>query len=111
MSIIDFMIMFIKGSGKRKETKCVNDATFSAMIKNVLEFLIGLNCALHHHLPFFRWGIWGNQGSGPGSCCKCGPQNDHMERSDLAKRFFIARWERERERESQERARERSAGA
>jgi protein-tyrosine-phosphatase len=32
-------------------------------------------------------------------------------RSDLAKRFFIARWERERERESQERARERSAGA
>jgi hypothetical protein len=24
------------------------------------------------------------------------PQNDHVERSDLAKRFFIARWERER---------------
>jgi hypothetical protein len=29
-------------------------------------------------------------------CWKCGPQNDHMDRSDLAKRFFIARWERER---------------
>jgi hypothetical protein len=24
------------------------------------------------------------------------PQNDHVERSDLAKRFFIARWEKER---------------
>jgi hypothetical protein len=24
------------------------------------------------------------------------PQNDHVERSDLAKRFFIAGWERER---------------
>jgi hypothetical protein len=24
------------------------------------------------------------------------PQNDHVERSDLAKRFFIARWEREK---------------
>jgi hypothetical protein len=24
------------------------------------------------------------------------PQNDHVEGSDLAKRFFIARWERER---------------
>jgi hypothetical protein len=34
-----------------------------------------------------------------------------MERSDLAKRFFIARWERERA-ESQEREREeRGAGA
>jgi hypothetical protein len=29
-------------------------------------------------------------------CWKCRPQNDHVERSDLAKRFFIARWERER---------------
>jgi hypothetical protein len=38
------------------------------------------------------------------------PQNDHMERSDLAKRFFIARWERERA-ESQEKERERGAGA
>jgi hypothetical protein len=28
---------------------------------------------------------------------KYGPQNDHVERSDLAKRFFIAGWERERE--------------
>jgi hypothetical protein len=36
------------------------------------------------------------------------PQNDHVERSDLAKRFFIARWEKERA-ESQERAR--GAGA
>jgi hypothetical protein len=27
---------------------------------------------------------------------KCGPQNDHVERSDMAKRFFIAGWERER---------------
>jgi hypothetical protein len=25
-----------------------------------------------------------------------GPKSDHMERSDLAKRFFIAGWERER---------------
>jgi hypothetical protein len=36
-----------------------------------------------------------------------GPKNDHVERSDLAKRFFIAGWEREsanraeRERERQ----------
>jgi hypothetical protein len=30
-----------------------------------------------------------------------GPKSDHVERSDLAKRFFIARWERERA-ESQE---------
>jgi hypothetical protein len=29
-------------------------------------------------------------------CWKYRPQNDHVERSDLAKRFFIARWERER---------------
>jgi hypothetical protein len=29
-------------------------------------------------------------------CWKCRPQNDHVERSDLAKRFFIAGWERER---------------
>jgi hypothetical protein len=34
------------------------------------------------------------------------PQNDHVERSDLAKRFFIARWERERaERAKRERER------
>jgi hypothetical protein len=26
-----------------------------------------------------------------------GPKSDHVERSDLAKRFFIAQWERERE--------------
>jgi hypothetical protein len=38
------------------------------------------------------------------------PQNDHMERSDLAKRFFIARWERERT-ERVKRERERGAGA
>jgi hypothetical protein len=25
-----------------------------------------------------------------------GPKSDHVERSDLAKRFFIAEWERER---------------
>jgi hypothetical protein len=32
-----------------------------------------------------------------------GPKSDHMERSDLTKRFFIARWERERaKREKQE---------
>jgi hypothetical protein len=32
-----------------------------------------------------------------------GPKSDHMERSDLAKRFFIVGWERERaEREKQE---------
>jgi hypothetical protein len=27
---------------------------------------------------------------------KCRPQSDHVERSDLAKRFFIAGWEKER---------------
>jgi hypothetical protein len=36
-----------------------------------------------------------------------GPKSDHVERSDLAKRFFIARWERERAK----RERERGAGA
>jgi hypothetical protein len=40
---------------------------------------------------------------------KCGPQNDHVESSDLAKRFFIAGWERERA-ESQEREGERGRG-
>jgi hypothetical protein len=41
-----------------------------------------------------------------------GPKYDHAERSDLAKRFFIARWERgraERERK-RERERERERG-
>jgi hypothetical protein len=38
---------------------------------------------------------------------KCRPQSDHVERSDLAKRFFIAGWERE----TAEREREREAGA
>jgi hypothetical protein len=33
-----------------------------------------------------------------------------MERSDLAKRFFIARWERERAEREREREREREAG-
>jgi hypothetical protein len=33
------------------------------------------------------------------------PQSDHVERSDLAKRFFIAEWERERG-EPRERGRE-----
>jgi hypothetical protein len=37
------------------------------------------------------------------------PQSDHVERSDLAKRFFIAGWERERA-ESQEREGERGRG-
>jgi hypothetical protein len=37
------------------------------------------------------------------------PQNDHVERSDLAKRFFIAGWKRERA-ESQEREGERGRG-
>jgi hypothetical protein len=36
-----------------------------------------------------------------------GPKSDHVERSDLAKRVFIARWERERAK----RKRERGAGA
>jgi hypothetical protein len=38
-----------------------------------------------------------------------GPKNAHVERSDLAKRFFIAGWERERA-ESQEREGERGRG-
>jgi hypothetical protein len=37
------------------------------------------------------------------------PQSDHMERSDLAKRFFIAGWERERA-ERAEREGERGRG-
>jgi hypothetical protein len=41
---------------------------------------------------------------------KCGPQSDHVERSDLAKRFFIAWWERERA-ERAKKEREREAGA
>jgi hypothetical protein len=37
---------------------------------------------------------------------KCRPQSDHVERSDLANRFFIAGWERESEpREQRERER------
>jgi hypothetical protein len=28
-----------------------------------------------------------------------GPKSDHVDRSDLAKKFLIAGWERERERE------------
>jgi hypothetical protein len=36
-----------------------------------------------------------------------GPKYDHAERSDLARRFFIARWERERAK----RVRERKAGS
>jgi hypothetical protein len=43
---------------------------------------------------------------------RCRLQSDHMERSDLAKRFFIARWERERaERERERGEREGGAGA
>jgi hypothetical protein len=38
---------------------------------------------------------------------KCRPQSDHVERSDLAKRFFIAGWERERAERERERQRER----
>jgi hypothetical protein len=38
-----------------------------------------------------------------------GPKCDHVERSDLAKRFLIDGWERERA-ESQERERERGRG-
>jgi hypothetical protein len=32
----------------------------------------------------------------PSHGTKCRPQSDHLERSDLAKRFFVAGWERER---------------
>jgi hypothetical protein len=39
-----------------------------------------------------------------------GPKSDHVEKSDLAKRFFIARWERERA-ERAKREWERGAGA
>jgi hypothetical protein len=38
------------------------------------------------------------------------PQNDHVERSDLAKSFCIAGWERERA-ERAKKARERGTGA
>jgi hypothetical protein len=34
---------------------------------------------------------------------KCRPQSDHAERSDLAKRFFIAGWERERAKKERDR--------
>jgi hypothetical protein len=47
--------------------------------------------------------------TGVGDVRKCEPQNDHVERSDLAKRFFIAGWERERA-ESQQREGERGRG-
>jgi hypothetical protein len=39
-----------------------------------------------------------------------GPKSDHVERSDLAKRFFIAGWEKGRA-ERAKRKRERGAGA
>jgi hypothetical protein len=40
-----------------------------------------------------------------------GPKSDHVERSDLAKRFFIAGWERERdERRGRETRDEREGG-
>jgi hypothetical protein len=39
-----------------------------------------------------------------------GPKSDHVERSDLAKRFFIAGWEREKAKRAK-RERERGAGA
>jgi hypothetical protein len=38
-----------------------------------------------------------------------GPKSDHVERSDLAKRFFIAGWERERAKRERERERERES--
>jgi hypothetical protein len=38
-----------------------------------------------------------------------GPKNDHVERSDLAERFFIAGWERERAKRAK-RERERGRG-
>jgi hypothetical protein len=47
--------------------------------------------------------------SDPSHGTKCRPQNDHTEKSDLAKTFFIARWERERAK--RERERERRVGA
>jgi hypothetical protein len=39
-----------------------------------------------------------------------GPKSDHVERSNLAKRFFVARWERERAKRAKV-ERERRAGA
>jgi hypothetical protein len=39
-----------------------------------------------------------------------GPKSDHVERSDLAKRFFIARWEMERAEREREREREKGRG-
>jgi hypothetical protein len=39
-----------------------------------------------------------------------GPKVTTSERSDLAKRFFIARWERERAERDRERERERGGG-
>jgi hypothetical protein len=39
-----------------------------------------------------------------------GPKSDHVERSDLAKRFFITGWERERAERERERKRERERG-
>jgi hypothetical protein len=46
----------------------------------------------------------------PSHGTKCGPQSDHAERSDLAKRFFIAGWERERAEREREREREGERG-
>jgi hypothetical protein len=47
--------------------------------------------------------------SRPFSVRKYRPQSDHLERSDLAKRFFIAGWERERA-ERAKREKERGQG-
>jgi hypothetical protein len=46
----------------------------------------GSYCTLKLPFPGFRHQNVGN----------VGPKSDHVERSDLAKRFFIAGWERER---------------
>jgi hypothetical protein len=43
-------------------------------------------------------GLVGSPHPSHGTKCKAnvGPKSDHVERSDLAKRFFIVVWERER---------------
>jgi hypothetical protein len=48
-------------------------------------------------------GLISNMQNEGGYCWKCRPQSDHVGRIDLAKRFFIAGWERERAERERER--------
>jgi hypothetical protein len=57
-----------------------------------------------------QWWTQRHKGHWAGEVLEMWAPNDHVERSDLAKRFFIAGWERERA-ERAKREKERGAGA